>query len=74
MNQYSWWRYLFIALLIVLGAIYAAPNLYGTDPAIQIQLKSGKSIPADVISTIDTHYRSNLLHINLFCNKPRRLY
>lgn len=54
MNQYSLWRYLLIIMLIVLGAIYAAPNLYGTDPAIQIQPKSGKPVSSDVLSNIQT--------------------
>ncbi len=52
MNQYPLWRYIFIFVLILFGAIYAAPNLYGTDPAIQIQPKSGQAVSADVIATI----------------------
>ncbi|EKD77621.1 MAG: hypothetical protein ACD_42C00265G0001, partial [uncultured bacterium] len=52
MNQYPLWRYVFIILLIALGAIYAAPNLYGTDPAIQIQPKSGQAVSATALSQI----------------------
>lgn len=54
MNQYPLWRYVLIALLIVLGVIYAAPNLYGTDPAIQVQMKTGKAISADLVTQIQT--------------------
>lgn len=36
MNRYSTWQYVLLAVLIVLGLIYAAPNLYGEDPAIQV--------------------------------------
>ena len=35
-NRYAPWRYLLLILVIVVGAIYAAPNLYGEDPALQI--------------------------------------
>ena len=35
-NRYAPWRYVLLILVIVLGAIYAAPNLYGEDPAVQI--------------------------------------
>ncbi len=35
-NQYAPWRYILLSIVIVLGAIYAAPNLYGEDPAVQI--------------------------------------
>ena len=36
MNQYPWWRYALVAIVLTVGAIYAAPNLFGTDPALQI--------------------------------------
>ncbi len=39
MNSYPLWRYILLALLIILGIFYALPNLYGEDPAIQIQPK-----------------------------------
>ena len=35
-NRYAPWRYFLLALVIVIGAVYAAPNLYGEDPALQI--------------------------------------
>ena len=36
MNRYAWWQYVLIIVLIALGIIYALPNLYGSNPAIQI--------------------------------------
>ena len=35
-NRYAPWRYILLILVIVIGAVYAAPNLYGEDPAVQI--------------------------------------
>ncbi len=35
-NHYAPWRYVLLVLIIVVGALYAAPNLYGEDPALQI--------------------------------------
>ena len=35
-NRYAPWRYILLLLVIAVGAIYAAPNLYGEDPALQI--------------------------------------
>jgi preprotein translocase subunit SecD len=35
-NRYAPWRYILLLLIIVIGAVYAAPNLYGEDPALQI--------------------------------------
>ncbi len=35
-NYYAPWKYILLVLVITLGFIYAAPNLYGEDPAVQI--------------------------------------
>src|SRR3990167_8036024 len=66
MNQYPLWRYILIVLLILLGAIYAAPNLYGTDPAIQIQPKNGQAVSADLVTKItNTLAQQNIPDTNI---------
>lgn len=36
MNHYSIWKYLLILLLVGAGGLFALPNIYGKDPALQI--------------------------------------
>lgn len=36
LNRYPLWKYLLIAMIVVLGFVYSLPNLYPDDPAIQI--------------------------------------
>ncbi|MGM0563934.1 MAG: protein translocase subunit SecD [Pseudomonadota bacterium] len=36
MNQYPAWKYLFLVALIAFATLYATPNLYGEDPAVQV--------------------------------------
>src|SRR5260221_3910240 len=36
MNRYPLWKYIVIALAILVRALYAAPNLFGTVPAVQV--------------------------------------
>ena len=36
MNQYPLWKYLLLVFVLVVGVIYALPNVYGEDPALQI--------------------------------------
>ena len=36
MNRYAPWKYLLIIIILVVGSVYALPNLYGEDPALQI--------------------------------------
>ena len=43
-NQYPKWKYVLLFVLIILGLVYAAPNFYGNDPAIQISGQTGYAI------------------------------
>ncbi|WP_448507237.1 protein translocase subunit SecD [Immundisolibacter sp.] len=54
MNRYPWWANLLIALVLALGALYALPNWYGTDPALQISGQRGRSVDAATIERIKT--------------------
>ncbi|MDA8093184.1 MAG: protein translocase subunit SecD [Betaproteobacteria bacterium] len=36
MNRYPLWKYILIAVAVVLGLVYAIPNFYGESPAVQI--------------------------------------
>ncbi|KAF4530388.1 hypothetical protein B566_EDAN018535 [Ephemera danica] len=41
MNRYPWWKYTILAVALVVGLIYTAPNFYGEAPAVQVS--SGKA-------------------------------
>lgn len=36
MNRYPLWKYMILIVAVVAGALYALPNLFGEDPAVQI--------------------------------------
>lgn len=41
-NQYPWWKNLLIIFVLMVGVLFALPNIYGDDPAIQItQARAG---------------------------------
>lgn len=44
LNQYSLWKNLLIFLVVVIGGLYALPNLYGEDPAVQVSPLRGAKI------------------------------
>ncbi len=44
MNQYPVWKYVLIAVVILTGALYALPNLYGDDPSVQVSPLRGAPI------------------------------
>ncbi|WON76217.1 protein translocase subunit SecD [Serratia sp. UGAL515B_01] len=36
LNRYPLWKYLMLIVVILVGLLYALPNIYGEDPAVQI--------------------------------------
>ncbi|NHV09661.1 protein translocase subunit SecD [Cronobacter turicensis] len=36
LNRYPLWKYLMLVAVLIVGLLYALPNLYGEDPAVQI--------------------------------------
>jgi preprotein translocase subunit SecD len=49
MNRYPLWRYLLIIAVLVTGIVYALPNIYGEDPALQVtEARAGTIEPAFV--------------------------
>lgn len=40
MNRYPSWKYILILIVIIVGTLYALPNLYGSSPALQISASS----------------------------------
>ena len=41
MNRYPWWKYLILAIAMVVGLLYTLPNFFGEAPAVQVS--SGKA-------------------------------
>jgi preprotein translocase subunit SecD len=56
MNQYPLWKYLLIGAVIFICALYALPNLFGEDPAVQISPAYARDIKIDetVQNTVET--------------------
>lgn len=47
-NRYPVWKYLLIAVILLVGLVYAAPNLYGENPALQISSLRGAQVDSTV--------------------------
>ncbi|MFZ0468731.1 MAG: protein translocase subunit SecD [Thiogranum sp.] len=61
MNQYPAWKYLLIAVFLVVGILYALPNLYGSDPAVQISSARGTPLPDTVQGLVETRLADSKL-------------
>ena len=55
MNRYPLWKYLVIAVALVIGSLYALPNLFGESPAVQVSAgKATVRIDTDTVVRVET--------------------
>ncbi|HUT41984.1 MAG TPA: protein translocase subunit SecD, partial [Gammaproteobacteria bacterium] len=52
MNRYPLWKYLLIIVVLLVGTIYALPNLYGEDPALQISGTRRAEVDESVVRSV----------------------
>ncbi|MEQ1440411.1 protein translocase subunit SecD [Fontimonas sp. SYSU GA230001] len=53
MKPYATWKYVILVLAVLFGLVYAAPNLYGDDPSVQISRSSGEALTADFAARVE---------------------
>ena len=53
MNRYPAWKYLLIAIVMLVGVLYALPNLYGEDPAIQISSSRDEALDLRFVERVE---------------------
>ena len=54
LNKYPWWKNLLIVVVILIGVIYALPNAFAPDPAIQISGESSSdALGADELARVE---------------------
>ena len=52
LNQYSSWKYILLLVVLVVGSLYALPNIYGSDPAIQISATRNNVVDGNTQSAV----------------------
>ena len=54
LNQYPLWKYILLIVVLLIGSIYALPNLYGEDPAVQISHRTKSLLEEDKLAIEQT--------------------
>lgn len=52
LNRYPLWKYLMVAIVVIIGTLYSAPNLYGEDPALQVSAIRGHDVKVDTMDVV----------------------
>jgi preprotein translocase subunit SecD len=50
LNRYPLWKYLMVIAVITISFLYAAPNLFGEDPALQVSGSRGTQVTPSVLT------------------------
>ncbi len=68
MNRYPLWKYLIIAVSLLLGLLYTLPNFYGESPAVQISpLRTSASTDTALLQRVeDALKKANLTSDGIF--------
>ncbi len=53
LNKYPLWKYLLLLGILLVGLVYALPNLFGEDPAVQVLASTGSSLDPSIIEKIE---------------------
>jgi preprotein translocase subunit SecD len=53
MNRYPAWKNVVVILAAVIGIIYALPNAFGDDPALQVSLETTQALDDTAVATVE---------------------
>ena len=53
MLEYARWKYLLVAAVLLLALLFALPNVFGEDPALQVARKDHTAIAADAAQAVE---------------------
>tara|TARA_Y100000588_G_scaffold62157_2_gene61505 strand:+ start:56893 stop:58752 length:1860 start_codon:yes stop_codon:yes gene_type:complete len=53
LNKFPLWKYLLVLVVLAVGVLYATPNIYGRDPAIQVTGTKGTDADLSALDTVN---------------------
>ena len=62
MLEYARWKYILVAAVLVLAVLFALPNVFGDDPALQVARKDRAPVAADAAKTVEGFLQEQGVH------------
>ncbi|HXW75331.1 MAG TPA: protein translocase subunit SecD [Steroidobacteraceae bacterium] len=62
MLEYARWKYILIAVVLLLALLFALPNFFGEDPALQVARKDHSPVSADAMQAVEAFLRQRNVH------------
>src|SRR4030081_2655414 len=57
MLEYARWKYILVAAVLLLALVFALPNVFGEDPALQVARKDHNAVSPDAAQAVETFLR-----------------
>ncbi|HYM41800.1 MAG TPA: protein translocase subunit SecD [Steroidobacteraceae bacterium] len=62
MLEYARWKYLLVAAILLLAVLFALPNVFGEDPALQVARKDHTEMTADAAQAVESFLKTSNVH------------
>jgi preprotein translocase subunit SecD len=62
MLEYARWKYILVAAVLLIALLFALPNVFGEDPALQVARKDHSPITSDVASSVEGFLKGKGVH------------
>lgn len=72
-NRYPMWKNIMLVVLLLVAIVYALPNIFGDDPAIQISADSNSLVSVDVSDDVKKTLDRNKLKYTSFENRENNI-
>lgn len=59
LNKYPLWKNILLVVVLIIGFIYAAPNLFGEDPAVQISPGTGATLTQSTLDIVSNTLKTS---------------
>ena len=73
MNRFPPWKYALLVIALGIGILYALPNLFGDDPAVQVSSLRGFELERELPGQIETLLSGADIEFNTIEFEPQRL-
>src|SRR5580693_4909703 len=64
MLEYARWKYLLVAAVLLLATLFALPNVFGEDPALQVARKDHNAVTLEASQAVETFLRQRSIRFD----------
>ncbi len=64
MLEYARWKYILVAAVLLLALLFALPNVYGEDPALQVARKDHTALTPEAAQAVESFLKTHGVHFD----------